>query len=231
MATKADIVLSDPNYFRVDGGALNDTDRNAVSVRCPHCRELGSFNVVRAKAIVFRKKGMIGPNPAELNCHAAIRICPNTACKGLIFVIEANEKIVEIEPPQLLDFNLENLPPAIQATLKEAIACHGAGAYRAAAMMVRRLLEEICELNGATGPNLHQRLGALKNAIVLPQPLFDAMNELKALGNDAAHIEAKAYDNIGAAEAEDSIELAKEIVKALYQLKGLIARLQARKSP
>jgi hypothetical protein len=35
---------------------------------------------------------------------------------------------------------------------------------------------------------------------VLPEPLFEAMNELKALGNDAAHIEAKAYDNIGADE-------------------------------
>jgi hypothetical protein len=55
------------------------------------------------------------------------------------------------------------------------------------------------------------------------------MNELKALGNDAAHVEAKAYDNIGISEAEDSIELAKEILKALYQLKGLFSRLQARK--
>ena len=66
---------------------------------------------------------------------------------------------------------------------------------------------------------------------MLPEPLFEAMNELKALGNDAAHVEAKVYDNIGADEAQDSIELAKEIVKALYQLKGLIARLQARRAP
>jgi hypothetical protein len=129
-----------------------------------------------------------------------------------------------------LDFNLENLPQKLQQTLSEAVSCHGAGAYRAAAMMVRRLLEEICEANSAEGSNLHQRLGALKSLIVLPQPLFDAMFELKALGNDAAHVEAKAYDNIGRDEAEDSIELAKEIVKALYQLKGLLGRLQARKN-
>jgi hypothetical protein len=130
----------------------------------------------------------------------------------------------------MLDFNLDNLPPHCQQTLKEAIACHGAGAYRAAAMMVRRLLEEICQDNAATGNNLHDRLAALKNLVVLPLPLFEAMGELKALGNDAAHIEAKAYDNIGREEAEDSIELAKEILKALYQLKGLVGRLQARKN-
>ena len=96
-------------------------------------------------------------------------------------------------------------------------------------MMVRRLLEEICEDNAATGNDLHDRLLVLKNLVVLPLPLFEATGELKALGNDAAHVEAKAYDNIGREEAEDSIELAKEILKALYQLKELVGRLQARK--
>jgi Domain of unknown function (DUF4145) len=95
--------------------------------------------------------------------------------------------------------------------------------------MVRRLLEEVCADNNAQGPNLHQRLQALKGNVVLPHALFDAMGELKALGNDAAHVEATAYDDIGREEAADSIELAKEILKALYQLKGLVARLQARK--
>jgi Domain of unknown function (DUF4145) len=97
-------------------------------------------------------------------------------------------------------------------------------------MMVRRLLEEICEENKATGRDLHARLGALKGKIVLPEALFDAMFELKALGNDAAHIEAKAYDAIGKEESQDSIELAKEILKALYQLQALVGRLQARRN-
>ena len=87
--------------------------------------------------------------------------------------------------------------------MKEAVACHAAGAYRAAAMMVRRLLEEICAENNATGNDLHKRLEALKSLVVLPQALFDAMGELKALGNDAVHIEARAYDNIGREEAEE----------------------------
>jgi hypothetical protein len=223
-------VLNDPNIFRADGGMTQETGRNPVSIRCPHCRELGSFNALGA-AKGYSKIGKIGPNPQLAGYFASIRICPNLKCSGLVFVIEsANGVPVEIEPPQLLDFNPDGLSPRLRQTLTEAIACHGAGAYRAAAMMVRRLLEEICDENNAAGANLHQRLAALKTAIVLPEPLFDAMNELKALGNDAAHIEAKAYDNIGAEEAADSIELAKEIVKALYQLKGLIARLQARKA-
>lgn len=43
------------------------------------------------------------------------------------------------------------------------------------------------------------------------------MDELKALGNDAEHIEAKAFANIDKEEAELSIELAQEILKARYQ--------------
>ena len=56
------------------------------------------------------------------------------------------------------------------------------------------------------------------------------MGELKALGNDAAHVEAKAYNTIRIEEAEDSIKLAKEILKARYQLRGLVERLQDRKN-
>ncbi len=51
----------------------------------------------------------------------------------------------------------------------------------------------------------------------MPEELFDAMDELKALGNDAEHIEAKAFANIDKEEAELSIELAQEILKARYQ--------------
>lgn len=222
--------LDEPNLFRADGGMSQEVSRPPVSIRCPHCRELGSFNLV-GTAKSFHKHGKTMQIIAQGTYYAGIRICPNVKCQGLVFVVESKSAVLEIEPPQLLDFNPEGLPVRLQQTFKEAVACHGAGAYRAAAMMVRRLLEEICDENNAAGANLHQRLAALKNAIVLPEPLFEAMNELKALGNDAAHVEAKIYDNIGADEAQDSIELAKEIVKSLYQLKGLIARLQARKMP
>ena len=39
--------------------------------------------------------------------RASTRVCPNVKCKGIVFVIESLKGIVEIEPPQLLDFNTE----------------------------------------------------------------------------------------------------------------------------
>jgi hypothetical protein len=233
MSSLLRIDLDDPNLFRADAGVGQSVARATVSIRCPHCREIGSFNALGGHVWQFGKKATtnIAQTHFVADYFASVRVCPNDKCRGLVFAIESKEGVVEVEPPQLLDFNPEGLPERVQQTLREAVACHGAGAYRAAAMMVRRLLEEICEDNKAVGANLHQRLASLKTSVVLPSPLFEAMNELKALGNDAAHVEAKSYDNIGADEAADSIELAKEIVKALYQLKGLIARLQARRVP
>lgn len=145
-------------------------------------------------------------------------------------VIEDHSGVLTVVPPELLDFDSDGLPARCDATLREAVACHGAGAHRAAAMMVRRLLEELCEENSASGQTLHSRLKELRKQVVLPEALFVAMDELKLLGNDAAHVEAREYDEIGREEAADAIELAKEILKALYQLKGLVGRLQARKS-
>ena len=62
--------------------------------------------------------------------------------------------------------------------------------------------------------------------------MLEAADELRLLGNDAAHIEAKIYDGIGRAEASLAIELAKELLKAVYQYANLVAKLKAlRKAP
>ena len=44
--------------------------------------------------------------------------------------------------------------------------------------------------------------------VTLPVELFDAMDHLRLLGNDAAHIEAQTYDTVGKDEVEAGVELA-----------------------
>jgi len=95
--------------------------------------------------------------------------------------------------------------------------------------MVRRTLEEICADLGAAGRDLKARIGDLKTKVVLPPELFEAMDELRLLGNDAAHIEAKSYDSIGTEELETAIEFTKEIMKGVYQYKGLLSKLRGLK--
>ena len=97
--------------------------------------------------------------------------------------------------------------------------------------MVRRTLEEVCEDKSATGKDLKARIAALKTIALIPSELLDAADELRILGNDAAHIEAREYDKIGKNEIEISIELAKELLKAVYQYSSLLGRLKALKNP
>ena len=50
------------------------------------------------------------------------------------------------------------------------------------------------------------------------------MNELKALGNDAAHVEAKEYDNIGSGEAEDLIQFGERDTQGALSIGGALLR-------
>lgn len=164
--------------------------------------------------------------------HALVfgqRHCGNPPCKCHLFIVYHGDRLIVCFPPETIDFDSTGLPPAVLKAFSEAVAAHSAGCYVAAAMLVRKTLECICEDQSASGKNLHDRLVALSSKLVLPNALLDAMFELKALGNDAAHVEAKVYDDIDEDEARLGIGVAKEILKGVYQLQSLVDQLRALK--
>lgn len=192
-----------------------------VAMRCPYCGNDGTFDP-------FDNDSDVGTN--GLNTYSTRKFghrrCPNPKCYAHVFcLLNANDELLEIVPSRRIDFNKENIPPTIIATLTEAITCHSEGCHKAAAMMVRRTLEELCELHSAKGDNLKKRIGALRNLVTLPKPLLDGLDDLRLLGNDAAHIEAKVFENIGANEVHLAIDVTKEVLKAIYQYDALIGRL------
>ena len=65
---------------------------------------------------------------------------------------------------------------------------------------------------------------------MIPQELLDGLDDLRILGNDAAHVEAKVYKQIGKEELDVAIEFAKEVLKAVYQYTSLLGRLKALKN-
>jgi len=189
-----------------------------VSLRCPHCGKEAAMNG-------------IGVNDLDVGngTWCGQRMCPNSECKGHMFVVQRQDKVIASYPPATIDFNPDGIPANIVASIDEALRCHSIGCFTASALLVRRTLEEVCLDKGATGKDLKARIADLKGKVVVPNELFDAMDELRLLGNDAAHIEAKSYDKVSLEEVEVAIEFSKELLKALYQYSGLLSRLRALK--
>ncbi|MBD9519302.1 DUF4145 domain-containing protein [Ensifer sp. ENS02] len=198
-----------------------------INIRCPACRLKGAFHGVNAQDAGWNR---IVNNRIASTVRVGIRQCPNIECRSVVFYAKDNDGR-QIYPPEVIDFDSSNLPPRILASLEEAIKCHASGCYRASALMVRRVLEELCEDKQAGGDNLMKRLASLGKTVIIPQELLAAADDLRLLGNDAAHIEAKTYDQIGPDECAIAIELAKELLKAVYQYTDLVARLKAFKKP
>jgi hypothetical protein len=187
-----------------------------LSVRCPHCSQQGTFEPINNVSDAHAG-----------NIRLGLRRCPNPQCFGQLFVIfDQAGNVQRSYPPLRLDFDSTSIPMVIASTFKQAVTCHAEECYVAAAIMIRRCLEELCEDKKCIGKNLKERLESLRSSIVLPNELFLAMDELRLLGNDAAHVEAKTYDTVGREEIEVGLELTKEILKAVYQLDSLVRKLQ-----
>jgi hypothetical protein len=96
--------------------------------------------------------------------------------------------------------------------------------------MVRRTLECVCVEQGAEGKTLEKRIEDLGSRIVLPKGMIAALHNLRLLGNDAVHVEARIYEEIGKREVEVAISVAKTILQATYQMDSLLGELEGLKA-
>lgn len=192
-----------------------------VSLRCPGCRQQGTFEPTVPNDLIVAATGEI----------LGIRRCPNPSCRTIVFVVVLQGHLIASYPPERVDFDSSGIPKSIVGAFEEVIACHAAQCYVAAAIMVRKTLELICHDRGASGANLKERLQSLRSKVILPPELFDGLDDLRLLGNDAAHVESQIYTQIGREEVEVGIEFTKEILKATFQYNKLLQRLKNLKKP
>ncbi|MFT3903849.1 MAG: DUF4145 domain-containing protein [Niabella sp.] len=195
-----------------------------IATRCPRCGHFGTFIPVAGDDIYTYFQSHQGEH---ISNYLGIRKCPNEKCKGhLFFIANSNREVMMTSPSETIPFDKENIPPKVLSTFEEAIKCHSNSCFIASAIMIRKTLEEICIDRGATGKNLFKKIEDLGSKILIPQELLSGMNELRLLGNDAAHIETQTFYEIGKEEIEVSLEFTKEILKAVYQYENLLQKLK-----
>lgn len=199
----------------------------SISMRCPSCRQIGTLDRINNQQYDVEING----NDQVYVCGQ--RLCPNLQCRSHIFFVwdGKTDKIAASYPSERLDFDSTNIPAPIAKALEEAITCQANECFIASAIMVRKTLEELCQDRQSGGANLKERLRNLGTKIIIPQELLNGLDDLRLLGNDAAHVESQTFDGVGEKEIEISIKFTKEVLKAVFQYSDLLDELRSLKRP
>ena len=197
----------------------------SLRIRCPACRHKGTFEKIQNHDFQTNRQASGKPNVVE-NVIMGQRRCPDPHCYAHVFFVAVGNQLAVSYPAETIDFDSSNLPKPVVNAFEEAIICHANNCYVASAIMVRKTLEELCRDRNAMGDNLKKRIKALGTTVILPQELLDGIDDLRLLGNDAAHIESQTFNQIGSEEVEVGIEFTKEVLKSVYQYGKLLERLR-----
>ena len=128
-------------FRREQGGS--QAGPQIVNLRCPVCNQIGSFHPFAGVHDFSWLQKAKSDEGGSTTYAGGVRICPNTECNAVVFVVAKGSNLIRSFPAQVLDFDSTNLPPRIKDSLTEAVKCHSAECYKASALMVRRTLESV----------------------------------------------------------------------------------------
>lgn len=195
------------------------------------------YDVASANLHIIQKKQtenhfdvLVNPNTAIKQHVLGFRVCPDHECGKLVLVsyeyraklslninTEQEYDLLSVYPMVGVNYDDVKATSKIKSTLIEAATCFHSGCYKATAIMIRRVLEEICHQEEAKGNDLEKRLNALDEKFRFPSEISEIVHSLRFLGNDAAHIQAKYFDEINKDTAEAALTIAEEIVAVIYK--------------
>lgn len=107
----------------------------------------------------------------------------------------------------------EAIPQEVGLDLLEARMCLGIGAWRAASVMARRSIEGAAAVHKAAGSTLKALIQSLTKQQVITPRMQEWAEEVRELGNDAAHAGSP---EVTKTDAEEIVELASAILDDLF---------------
>jgi len=134
------------------------------------------------------------------------------------------------EPYRLFPSPARSLGPAVPETIRRTFSgaekCHRAGVYEACVLMCRKVLEQICLVQNASGKNLAQMIDALKASGVIDKQLYEWADELRLAGNQAAHdVDA----NLDSTDAGDLLDFTEALAEYIFTLRKKFEEFQLRR--
>ncbi|MCP3957593.1 MAG: DUF4145 domain-containing protein [bacterium] len=156
----------------------------------------------------------LDPADADYSCESFyIAECPR--CEG-VHLIEHGYNLVggefvsnehyDVLYPQSKTVNLNGVPETVARAFLNASRSFEASLYEPCAIMCRKSVEAVCHELGAQRGNLNSRLRELRERQLIDQRLIEWADELRLLGNDAAHDLTVTIEKVDAADALGFVE-------------------------
>lgn len=164
------------------------------------------------------------PEYGPLDLYYFFVKCPQCAQPALLRIVEDGNPSRIWPPLDRLDWEV---PAPIRGAYDEAARCFDAGAFTAAAVMCRKVLEGVCDEQGARGNSLAARLDDLKAKGVIDSRLAEWANQLRLGGNEAAHDPSITVDR---ADARDLKDFTKAIVEYMFTIQRRFDSFQERRT-
>jgi hypothetical protein len=119
----------------------------------------------------------------------------------------------------------DDVPEHIADAASEAYKVASIGAYRAAALMARSVVEATAKAKGVTDGVLAGKINAMRDSDLIREHVKEAAHEIRHLGNDMAH--GDFVEPTTKEEAEEVLSLMAEILHEVFQSP---AKIEARKA-
>jgi len=175
-----------------------------LSIYCPHCHRHTALSVAQVRTD-HQYEPLV-----DAIYHGRDRwwigVC--NSCDGVVLVRENGYEIWPTPVPKPTD---ERVPEQIRSDLDEAKLCFQVSAYRGAAVMARRTIQQLAIDKGHSSGNLASQISEMANAGILTQDVREWANVVRWVGNDAAHPNDNAVEE---GDAKDIIELAEQLFSA-----------------
>lgn len=185
---------------------------DSVEGFCPDCNRVSSL-LVRAEASATAPRQLFDQlDFDEDGLHLArysVAFCPK--CQGVFLHVVATSEPSDIPYEALLypspdHRSMPGLPASVRQALESARSCLETGNLVPCVVMCRKCLEAMCLALGFRKGSLRERLIKLRDAGRIEARLYEWADELRLVGNDAAHDFEREISKTDAVDTLDFLE-------------------------
>jgi hypothetical protein len=169
----------------------NDYSYTSQNFRCRHCGNHSPFYIYNTCDHIVEHRDPKNGMTWEMGSIYSILGCPS--CSRV--TITSSHWVEGMVDESELEYNIlfpseekipNGLPPEIKSGYEAAIKVKAIDA-NAYAVLMRRLLELVCQDRAAVGKDLYQKLSDLASKNEIPSKLVDVAHSVRSIGNVGAH--------------------------------------------